>query len=206
MNWLVKSITALALLAAGTYTSSAGGMLQQTNEPRWSASIFGGWTDHDGEMFSAPRVAWNNGLREENIAGLALAYRAGRFWNHFTLEFEAGLGARFPDSHAAEGWAAAFVRFDGFPWKHMLYTSVGASIGVDYVSRLPASELPTLDDPDRPTSKLLHYFSPEFAFALPEHRQHEMFMRLHHRSGVWGLFDGVHGASDAFVMGYRYRF
>lgn len=206
MNWLAKSLSALAVLVASVTPALADGWLQQTGEPRWSASIFAGYTDHDGQMFKAPKAAWDSSFREEKIAGVALAYRAGRFWNHFTLEFEGGLGTRFPDSHAEDGWAAAFVRFDGFPWKHLLYTSVGASIGVNYVSKLPASELPTLTQPDRPTSKLLHYFAPEIAFALPDRREHEVFARLHHRSGVWGLFDGVHGASDALVFGYRYRF
>ncbi len=206
MNWLEKSLAACAILAASVLPSQAGSLLQQTGEPRWSASIFAGITDQDSQMFKAPRAVWDKSLREESIAGVALAYRAGRFWNHFTLEFEGGIGGRFPDSNASEAWAAAFVRFDGFPWKHMLYTSVGASVGVDYVSKLPASELPTAGWPDRPTSKLLHYFAPEIAFALPDRREHEVFARIHHRSGVWGLFDGVHGASDALVVGYRYRF
>lgn len=206
MNWLARSLLTLAFLGVAATSSGADGWLQQTGEPRWSASILAGYTDHDSQMFKAPKVAWDSSFREEKIAGVALAYRAGRFWNHFTLEFEAGLGGRFPESHAKEGWAAAFVRFDGFPWKQVLYTSVGASVGIDYVSKLPASELPTVDEPDRPTSKLLHYFAPEIAFALPEHREHEVFARIHHRSGVWGLFDGVHGASDALVVGYRYRF
>lgn len=205
MNWLAKSLTALAVLAATALAADAGD-LAQTSEPRWSASIFAGYTDHDGQMFTATRLAFDPGMREEKILGGALAYRVGRFWNHFTLEVEGGVATRFPDSHLTEGWAAAFVRFDGFPWKHVLYTSIGGSIGVNYVSSLPASELPTLAEPDRPTSKLLHYFSPEIAFALPDHRQHEMFVRLHHRSGVWGLFNGVHGGSDALVLGYRLRF
>lgn len=205
MNWLAKSLTALALLAATAFAAGAGD-LKQTAEPRWSASIFAGYTDHDSDMQEALRLPFDSGLREEKLVGVALAYRAGRFLNHFTLEFEGGLGRRFPISDATEAWAAAFIRFDGFPWKHMLYTSLGASLGVNYVSALPASELPTLAEPDRPTSKLLHYFSPEIAFALPDHRQHEMFVRLHHRSGMWGLFNGVHGASDALVLGYRLRF
>lgn len=206
MNQLGKIIAGAAILLGAVAPLRAGVLPTPVAEPRWSVSVFGGFTDHDGRMFDAIRLPADRSLREENLAGVALAYRVGRFWSHFTLEVEGGVGTRFPDSHATEGWAAAFVRFDGFPWKQALYTSVGASVGLDYLSTLPPSEVPTIGEPDRPTSKLLHYFSPEIAFAFPEARRHEMFVRLHHRSGVWGLFNGVHGGSDALVMGYRLRF
>ena len=49
-------------------------------------------------------------------------------------------------------------------------------------------------------------FAPEIAFALPESPQHELFVRLHHRSGVFGTFGGVHGGADVVTLGYRFRF
>jgi hypothetical protein len=52
----------------------------------------------------------------------------------------------------------------------------------------------------------LHYFSPEITFALPEHKEHELLIRYHHRSGVFGTFNGVWGGSNVLTMGYRYRF
>ncbi len=33
-----------------------------------------------------------------------------------------------------------------------------------------------------------------------------LIYRIHHRSGVFGLFGGVKGASDFYLLGLRYRF
>jgi hypothetical protein len=55
-------------------------------------------------------------------------------------------------------------------------------------------------------SKLLHYFSPEFTFADPNHRDWEFVVRYHHRSGVMGLFNSVWGGSNIVTGGVRHRF
>lgn len=43
--------------------------------------------------------------------------------------------------------------------------------------------------------KLLHYFAPELTFADPDNKNLETVTRLHHRSGVFRLFNGVNGGS-----------
>ena len=46
----------------------------------------------------------------------------------------------------------------------------------------------------------------EFDFFLPDHPRFGLVTRLHHRSGAFGLFDGVHDAANAVGFGLRYRF
>jgi len=46
----------------------------------------------------------------------------------------------------------------------------------------------------------------EFDFALPHEPSWSLVTRIHHRSGVFGLFGGVHGATNAFSLGIRYHF
>jgi hypothetical protein len=46
----------------------------------------------------------------------------------------------------------------------------------------------------------------EAAFALPDVPQWELITRIHHRSGTFGLFNGVTGASNAWGVGMRYNF
>ena len=53
---------------------------------------------------------------------------------------------------------------------------------------------------------LLHYFSPEITFANPDNKDFEIVTRLHHRSGVFGLFDGVDGGSTFLSVGFRRHF
>ena len=175
------------------------------DDRKWAVSMFYGFASTgDSEMFTAPRAWWDSKFREESLVGGALSYNVLRFLRYFTLEAEIGVGHRFGIG-ATEGWMAGYVRYDNFPWNHVVRTTVAASIGVNYITRLPVSEDP-VTDPNHPRSKLLHYFSPEITFALPDSPQHELVFRVHHRSGVWGLFNGVRGGADAFVVGYRYRF
>jgi len=46
----------------------------------------------------------------------------------------------------------------------------------------------------------------EFAFSLPQFPQWSLMTGIHHRSGAGGVFNGVRGASNAWVMGIRYNF
>ncbi|NOU07464.1 MAG: hypothetical protein HOO99_14915 [Hyphomicrobiaceae bacterium] len=183
------------------YTQSAS---QGVNDDRkWAVTLFYGFASVDSDMYMAPKAWWDTKFREEAFAGGAVSYNVIRFLRDFTLEAEIGAGRRFGIG-ASEGWAAAYIRYDNFPWKHILRTTFAASVGVDYITKLPLSE--DNADPTRARSKFLHYFSPEVTFALPDSPQHEMVFRLHHRSGVFGLFNGVRGGADAFTVGYRYRF
>jgi hypothetical protein len=43
-------------------------------------------------------------------------------------------------------------------------------------------------------------------FALPNTPKWNLVFRLHHRSGIFGLFDGIEGASNAFGIGLKYKF
>lgn len=172
------------------------------DDRKWALSLMAGYASIDADMQFAPKAWWDKSFREEAVIVGAASYNVVRFLRHFTFEAEVGLGHRFGVG-ATEGWVAAYIRYDNFPWNHIIRTTVAASVGVNYISRLPRSER---DEPGEPTSHLLHYFSPEITFALPDKPEHELVMRIHHRSGIFGLMNGVHGGADAFVVGYRYRF
>ena len=140
------------------------------------------------------------------FSGGAVSYQLFHFWRDFTGELELGAGKHFPHSGALEGWTAVFFRYHGLPWRDRLITTLAASTGLSYVDRLLNSEENATHEGDRPKSKLLHYFAPDIAFALPESPQRELFVRLHHRSGVFGAFGGVHGGADVVTLGYRLKF
>jgi hypothetical protein len=46
----------------------------------------------------------------------------------------------------------------------------------------------------------------ELAFAPPSQPNWSVFLRVHHRSGVHGLFNGVSGGSNFLALGVRYGF
>jgi hypothetical protein len=43
----------------------------------------------------------------------------------------------------------------------------------------------------------------ELEFALPDARHWSVITRIHHRSGAFGLFNGVTGGSNALAFGVR---
>lgn len=200
---LVRLLVALTILAPMAPRSlAADPSARGVNDDRkWALSLMAGYASIDADMQFAPKAWWNKSFREESVIVGAASYNVVRFLRHFTFEAEVGLGHRFGVG-ANDVWVAGFIRYDNFPWHHILRTTIAGSIGVNYIDELPMSERGA----GKPTSHLLHYFAPEITFALPDRPEHELVMRIHHRSGIFGLINGVHGASDAFVMGYRYRF
>lgn len=201
-------LMAIALVAvtpiAGPEARAGDGQAAKgvNDDRKWALSLMAGYASIDSDMYMAPKAFWDKSFREETVIVGAASYNVVRFLRHFTLEAEIGLGHRF-GTGANDTWVAAYVRYDNFPWNHIIRTTVAASVGLNYIDKYPVSES---YDPTKPRAHLLHYFSPEITFALPNRPEHELVMRIHHRSGVFGLMKGVHGASDAFVMGYRYRF
>ena len=129
-----------------------------------------------------------------------------RFWTDFTLDFELGGGFRAGQTNSPEAWYAFYFRYDGFPWRNTLYTSFGLSTGIDWLNTLPTVETGTPQNPEPNTSHFLHYFSPELVFSLPQYPEHEIAIRYAHRSGMFGLFNGVWEGSNVVQIGYRRRF
>jgi hypothetical protein len=171
-------------------------------EPQWSVTLFGGASAGDDRLVELLTSPWNADVRDDYFVGAAVSKRLVRFWNYFTIEPEIGVGGRFGQTNSPEIWVALYLRYDGFPWNHIVYTTVGVSTGLDYLWDLPPSET----YPGDPTSHLLHYFSPEITFSLPAYKQYELLIRYHHRSGVFGTFNGVWGGSNIISAGFRYRF
>ncbi len=52
-------------------------------------------------------------------------------------------------------------------------------------------------------SQLLNYLG--FEIELSVNKKMSLVGRIHHRSGAFGLFDGVHGGGNGYLVGFRYR-
>ena len=172
------------------------------NGPKSYAIHFFGGQNFD-EYFS--EFVKGGGVGEYNDAYLAGAAASKRLvtWNSLSIEIEGGVARHFGSYRATELWSAVFLRFHAFPWNKYLYTTAAASVGLSYLSKVP--EIETRKNDGR-GSHLLHYFAPEITFALPEHKNMELVFRLHHRSGVAGLFNGVRDATNVPTVGFRFRY
>jgi len=206
---LLKAACAAALLAS-LVAAPAEAQLRP-GDPRAvqdqrdrAIGIWYGRAAEDGILRDIATQPWNANWGD-TFGGITYSGRVTRFWTHFTLDGEVGAGYR-SGTDTPEAWGAFYVRFDGFPWRDTLLTSFGLSTGLHWINRLPEVETGTAARPEPNRSKVLHFFSPEIAFALPSAPQHEVAIRYAHRSGIFGSFNGVWEGSNVLMIGYRYRF
>ncbi len=211
MSLLARFLIAVATLFAWTGFASADDSQPGNN----SLAVFAGqatWTNFTESMY-AP---WSNDMTDIGVAGIAYSHRFGSlndftggmlpsgFGDHTFIEGEAGASFRFGDEHMGEGWLAAYLRYDNLPWNDYVYTTLAVNTGVSYLTE--TSEFERSRDSKSEAAKLLHYMAPEITFANPENKNLELLLRYHHRSGVFGLFDGVVSGSTFITAGLRYRF
>jgi hypothetical protein len=98
--------------------------------------------------------------------------------------------------------ALVTFRWLPFPWDRYLDTSFAVGDGLSYATEDPELEIEESDK----TSKLMNYLMCELAFAVPRLPRWRVFIRFHHRSGVFGLFNGVSGGSNVAAAGVAYHF
>lgn len=147
---------------------------------------------------------WELRFTDGRLIALAYNRRVKTWGRHFSLELEANVAHRYGEDSLWEVNAAAMLRYDGFPWNHIVYTTLGyAPFGFSYVTSIPVQE----NTPNgRATSKFLNFMVPEITLAPPRNPNVEFLLRIHHRSGIFGLMNGVTGASNVVSVGMRYRY
>jgi hypothetical protein len=142
------------------------------------------------------------------LVAAALSRHAATLFGRLDLEPEVGLARRLGRQDTNEVWAALYFRYRGFPWDGRLVTTVAVSTGLNYASRISNFEaeraLRSADGGDG--SRLLHFFSPEITFALPDRPDTELLFRFHHRSGAGGFVGQSGGGAHYGTVGLRWRF
>ncbi len=98
--------------------------------------------------------------------------------------------------------ASLNIRWHRFPWNKYVLTTAGFGEGVSVTTELPSYE----DRINNKTAHFLNFLMFDITFALPEYPNVALLLRLHHRSGIFGLISGVRGGSDFFTAGLKYTF
>ena len=118
-------------------------------------------------------------------------------------EIEAQTGKHFRGQTHWEFNLLALYRWQYFPWQHVLKTTVAIGDGLSYASEKPALEAASTTNIG--VSRLLNYIVVETTFAPPAVDGWSLVVRVHHRSGVYGLFDNVEGGSNVLAAGIKFR-
>lgn len=175
-----------------------GGVATETN---FTQILYSPWT---GELNEIGVIGASYSHRLGTVSELAGDLGFGGIGDDLTVETEAGTSFRFGDESLGEAWAALYLRYDGLPWNDTVYTTIGVNTGVSLLTDI--SDFEQWRDDKGKAWEFLHYLGPEFTFANPENKDLELVLRLHHRSGVFGLFDGVVSGSTFLSAGIRVRF
>ncbi len=124
-----------------------------------------------------------------------------------SIEWEANIVKHFGKEDNFELNFLIFGRWHLSPFDHFVNLNFAFGDGLSYASKIPYYE----DIRWPKSSQLLNNMTFEFAFEIPYLELQDIselsaVLRLHHRSGVFGLFNGVHGASNVVALGLRARY
>jgi hypothetical protein len=172
---------------------------EKANAGDWSMALYGGVL-LDGELNNASIA--HQGFEDSYLAALALTKKIATWKDIIGWELE-GQGVKHFDGQT--NWefnGLIAVRWLPFPWDKYLNTSFAIGGGLSYATETPKVEKENHD----PAAKFLKYLMLELDFSLPDSQHWSLLTRIHHRSGAFGLFHGVTGASNALAFGVRYTF
>ncbi|HOW62821.1 MAG TPA: hypothetical protein PLJ20_09630 [Candidatus Contendobacter sp.] len=134
------------------------------------------------------------------LTGVMLSRRFAHLEDWAEFDVEGQVVRHVGDQDHWEFNAAVLARWMQLPWNRWLPTHAGFGLGFSYATQEPAVEVARSGS----SAKLLLYWVAELEFSQPD-QPWSGFIRLHHRSNVYGLV-AEHGASNAVVLGLRRRF
>ena len=170
-------------------------------EKPWHADIWYGALN-SGDFTESIIDPASTSIEDEQIVGFTVGQKL--FDLGYGFSFGLGvLGAHRIDEGGFELGMPMTVTFDGFPWRERLPTKLAIAVGPSFISKITPTEKRKADN--NQGSKVLNMFSPEVEVGVPD-TDWSGFFRLHHRSGIFGLIDGVSGGSTYFTFGVRHRF
>ncbi len=162
----------------------------------WSVTAFGGV--HDDSRLWEILTFRGHDFESSYLAGVAVTREVGASFDRLTWELEGSLFRHFGNQSHLEGNLALLARWRRFPWDSFVDTSVALGQGISV-----AAERPEIERPD--AQEVLHYTAVEAEFAPPSDSRWSVVGRIHHRSGVFGLY-GTRGGSNFHTLGVRLHF
>jgi hypothetical protein len=120
------------------------------------------------------------------------------------MEWEAQVAAHTGLQDHKEINGAFTLRWLPFPWDQYLDTDFAFGNGLSWASSDPKLEI--REGNDERTGQVLYYFLFEFSFPSQRIPKWEVFIRIHHRSSAFGLFENTWTGSNFVGGGIRYFF
>lgn len=167
----------------------------------WFTSIYAGQYSHNALN---KIIRLNTRLETSYVYVVSVGKEVGRLNDCLGIELEGQAGGYSGTQNHGELNGVFTLRWLPFPWDKHLDTSFAFGNGLSYAFVDP--ELEMIESEEGQTSQWLYYILVELASQVPKLPQWELFIRIHHRSSVFGLINGVDAGSNFVGLGLRYQF
>lgn len=177
---------------------------------QWSIMAFRGWSNYH-TLGRTVRFIWDSS--GEDVYGMDVAYTIspttgfGRFFDKVLaarFQLAGTINARAQPSGVWIPELSAYfaLRWRRLPWNHIVATSFSIGEGLSIVSDIPEIEIITTEVGG--TSRSLNYLMLEMTLAVPSLPYVQLVGRIHHRSGMFGVFgDAQESGSNTVGLGLR---
>ncbi len=150
---------------------------------------------------------WREDIQSGFMVDANAIYTAYRFQNiPIELELEGDVAKRFGNDYTGRQWEFDLIpmaRWTYLPWNNYIYTNFRLGLlGASYVTGV--SQFEKNFDSSHHGNRFLNFLVPELTFSPSKDAPFEVFVGVHHRSGIFGLIDGVHGGSNYIYTGMRF--
>ncbi|MGB6221778.1 hypothetical protein [Haloferula sp.] len=152
----------------------------------------------------------DNGPAGGEIYSLTATRRLGQFnlelWGHtFQPQLELPLTLEIIDENSRSPFfglnASLVVRWEEFPWSHLVHTTFATGVGLSYDDQVYLMDISRHPGSDR--SHLKFNWPLQLTFAHPEHPDHQLMLFIAHQSGG-RIFDD--GGVNSLGIGYRFSY
>jgi len=210
------SALTLALIGSAVVTSNAASICFKSHQPEdgrrcWSFDVGVAFitSSNIGEIFSG-EFSTADGPAGGEIYSLTATRRLGEFelklgGHTFHPQLELPLTLEIVDENSRSPFldfnASVVVRWEEFPWNHVVKTTVATGIGLSY-----SQHVYRMDKELHPRSNRSHLkfnWPIQVTFALPSHPDHQLMLYIAHQSGGH-VFDKA--GVNSLGIGYRFAY
>ena len=184
-----------AAVLLGLLLLFSGANLPAAETGPWAVYAYGGkWSDN----------LWNEIIRGESELRKSYVWVAGvtrnlhDFGDYLRVEAEFNGAKHSGLQDHFELNTALLFRWRAFPWSRYVATSIAYGLGFSYAFERPPIE----EEPDREAVYTLLSMPTELTIGPPA-GDWEVMLRIHHRSGAFGVFKDA-GGSNFIALGLRF--
>ena len=197
-RWFLLFVFSLLLCFGSSARADDDKNKNDIYRPKWFLTIYGG--AHAQKNIEDVLTFQAEFEDNDYIVVAALAREFWHYQEYISFEAEGQIGKHFNNDTFWEFNGLIIGRWHLFPWDKYLDTSLAVGDGISHYTEV--SKVEKADDED--SQRTINYLLFELALGLPQHPRWDVVLRIHHRSGIFGVYEG--GGSNYVTSGFKFSF